>query len=228
MAKAQRATEPADGLRIEYMDLDSLKAAKRNPKRHALRKLDESVGRFGYTEPILLNEKTGRMVAGHGRREALLKRREAGEAPPAGVRVEGDAWLVPVVRGVSFKSEREAEAYLLASNRLVELGLWDDEELAAVLKDVDSFDGVGFDDDDYRRLLADLDPDKGKGKTPTEYLEGFQNAEIKQIVLLFPSEEYDAVVARLERIGRQVGLDSNTEVVLRLLDEYEARHPDAG
>jgi hypothetical protein len=52
---------------------------------------------------------------------------------------------VPVVRGWRSKNDREAAAYLIASNRLVEAGGWDDEEFAAMLEDMGGeFDGTGF------------------------------------------------------------------------------------
>lgn len=52
--------------RIELMPLGQLQVAKRNPKKHS-GDISTSVGRFGYAEPILLDERTGRIVAGHGR-----------------------------------------------------------------------------------------------------------------------------------------------------------------
>jgi len=138
------------------MPLGKLQAATRNPKRHA-KDIGRSIGRFGYVEPIVLDERTGKIVAGHGRREALMAMRKKGEAPPAGVKVEGDEWLVPVLRGWSSRSDAEAEAYLLASNKLTELGGWDDAELASMLKDLeiqDALEGVGFEDQEIAGLLG--------------------------------------------------------------------------
>lgn len=80
-------------LHLEYLPLSTLQIAPRNPKRHALDALGASVNRFGFTEPIILDERTGRLVAGHGRRETLLKMRDAGQTPPAGIRAEGGNWL---------------------------------------------------------------------------------------------------------------------------------------
>ncbi|MCA1827372.1 MAG: hypothetical protein LC689_10605, partial [Myxococcales bacterium] len=145
--------------RIEYLPLSTLSEAPRNPKRHALEPLGVSIRRFGYVEPIILDERTQRIVAGHGRRESLLKMREAGTAAPPGVRQAENDWLVPVVRGWSSKNDAEAEAYLVASNRHVELGGWDDESLAQLLQslnDAGDLVGTGFVETDIDRLLADL------------------------------------------------------------------------
>jgi DNA modification methylase len=141
--------------RLEWMSLGQLQAATRNPKQHSS-EIGTSIGRFGYVEPIVLDERTGRIVAGHGRREALLAMRLRREAPPCGVRAEGDDWLVPVLRGWASRSDAEAEAYLLASNKLTEAGGWDEQALAELLKDLDAqgaLDGVGFADDELEALI---------------------------------------------------------------------------
>ena len=65
-------------LGIEYLPLSHLQVAPRNPKRHALDQLGASIGRFGYVEPIIVDERTGRLVAGHGRRDSLLRMPELG------------------------------------------------------------------------------------------------------------------------------------------------------
>jgi DNA modification methylase len=146
--------------RIEYLPLEGLREAIRNPKQHALEPLGKSINRFGYVEPIILDERTGRIVAGHGRRESLLKMRAAGDAPPAGVRSSEGDWLVPVVRGWASKSDRDAEAYLISSNRQVELGGWNDEALAEMLQTLSAenqLEGTGYYQDDVERLLAEVD-----------------------------------------------------------------------
>lgn len=148
-------------LRIDYMPLAELLAARwpRNPKRHDLPTLSKSLARFGYVNPILLNEASGELLAGHGRIDALAERKARGEPPPDGVRVLDGEWLTPVVRGVSLPSE-EAEAYAIADNRTVELGGWDDEALAEVLRGLadapGGLDGVGFGEADLEALLASI------------------------------------------------------------------------
>jgi site-specific DNA-methyltransferase (adenine-specific) len=66
---------------------------------------------------------------------------------------------VPVLRGWASVSDVQAEAYLAASNRLVELGGWDEAELGALLADVSAVDAAlaevaGFDGAELARLLA--------------------------------------------------------------------------
>ena len=52
-----------------------LEPALQQSQAAQLDQLGGSISRFGYVEPIILDDRTGRMVAGHGRRETLLKMR---------------------------------------------------------------------------------------------------------------------------------------------------------
>ena len=134
-------------LRVEYLPLSSLKRAKRNPKKHEIDGVLGSFSRFGYVSPLILDERTGRLVAGHGRLQSLQKAKVEGKEPPGRVQVENGEWLVPVVRGVRFADDREAEAYLLADNQTTLLGGWDDSELQTILQELDADDllaGTGF------------------------------------------------------------------------------------
>jgi hypothetical protein len=129
---------------LEYVALDDLQPAQHNPKRHDLPLLDQSFQRFGYVEPIVIDERTGRMVVGHGRVEGLRRAHADGHKPPEGVDVADDGrWLVPVLRGWASENDDEADGYLLASNRLVEVGGWDLDMLADLLPTWDENEALG-------------------------------------------------------------------------------------
>ncbi|MEV8095210.1 hypothetical protein [Kitasatospora sp. NPDC085879] len=148
---------------IDYMPLDDIQPAARNPKGHDDGGLDLSVEQFDFTEPGLMDERTGRLVAGHGRYETLARRRDAGKDAPEGVVVTEDGgWTVPVVRGWASRDDAHAEAYLIASNHLTTRGGWDEAGLADMLSsleavDTDLFAATGFDHGQLDALLADLD-----------------------------------------------------------------------
>lgn len=153
--------------RLEYTPIVDLVPARQNPKRHDLAALGASIGRFGYVEPVVVDERTGRLVAGHGRLEELQALLREGRPPPPGIEVdEFGAWMVPVVRGWASTTEAEADAYLVASNRTTELGGWDDVGLAALLEDLSSTGdlvGTGYDDDSLAALLEGLSAGSGPG-----------------------------------------------------------------
>jgi ParB-like chromosome segregation protein Spo0J len=146
-------------MRLEYLPLDELVRWPRNPKDHAHDAIAESFGRFGFVEPMVLDERSGKLVAGHGRLDTLQSLKSRGDHPPAGIRALNGRWYAPVIRGIAFKDDAEAESYLLASNRLVELGGWDEKGLSAMLADLAAqqrLDGTGFDKDDVDDLLRRL------------------------------------------------------------------------
>lgn len=139
--------------------------AVRNPREHHIEALVASLRRYGFTAPIELDERTGRMVAGHGRREAVMLMWQNGEPPPAGVHIDDDGeWLVPVLRGWSSRNDTEAEAYIIASNKLTEAGGWINRTLAEMLEDVVTADAplqetLGMDFEDIDALIARIDPE---------------------------------------------------------------------
>ncbi len=154
---------------VVYMPLQEIRHAPRNPKAHDGDGIGRSIGRFGVAELPLLDERTGRLVAGHGRLDQLTAMHAEGSDPPDGIRLADDDWLIPVVRGWASRSDAEAEAYLIASNQLTIAGGWDEASLGAVLADLAEVDAslldlVGFDDDDLAALLA-TDDGPGDGDT---------------------------------------------------------------
>jgi hypothetical protein len=136
-----------NNVRIEYMEMGKLKPTPDNPKLHNEKTIHESVDRFGYVSPILIDEKSGYVIAGHGRISVLKAKKNSGNDPPKNIfKNEDGEWLIPVIRGVSFKNKKEADAFLIADNRLTELGGWDDDQLLKMLNELDDFSGIGFDE----------------------------------------------------------------------------------
>ena len=155
-------------VKIVFTKLSEIQEADRNVKDHDIGSIHESMNRFGFTSPLLLNEATGKLVAGHGRIEALKQKKHFKEGVPANIKVDDESgeWLVPVIRGVSFKNEEEAQAYLLADNRLVELGGWNTNALIEELEKLaeeSSLEGTGFDDADIQAMYEDLEKQVGEG-----------------------------------------------------------------
>lgn len=73
---------PGKPRRIDYVDIEKLPDAPTNAKRHEPSLIDQSLDRFGFVEPIVIDERTGRLVAGHGRKDELRRKRDQGDPPP--------------------------------------------------------------------------------------------------------------------------------------------------
>jgi hypothetical protein len=189
-----------DTIRVEYVDFEEVKKWPRNPKDHDLHEIRKSFNRFGFIKPVLLDEGTGQLVAGHGRLETLrLIRKNEGE-PPRGVKVSGDSWLVPVLRGVEFKDAREAEAFLLADNRLSEIGGWNKNLLDSIIGEMSEVDGmlegIGFDD-----LAVDKILEQEKLKEEVKEVREYTKVHL---LISFPPErihEVSKIMEQLEKFG---------------------------
>jgi hypothetical protein len=143
---------------LVYMPLSSLLEADRNPKLHNDEGVIASINAFGYVEPQLLDERTGKLVAGHGRLKALRTLRESGAVAPDGILAdEAGEWSAPVVRGWSSKDDREAEAVGIALNQQTIAGGFDERILSEMLHSFDDVVGhgaLGFDEDEWDAHMA--------------------------------------------------------------------------
>jgi hypothetical protein len=214
-------------MRIEYVAIDAVLKWPRNPKLHDENTLDSSIERFGYVQPLLFDETSGRLVAGHGRLDALQRRKREGKEPPARVKIsDSGAWLVPVVRGVGFANEQEAEAFLLVDNRLVELGGWDDKQLAEMLESLQSTDGIdsiGWSGKEIDRLIADTRGEVVIGTLPEQAAVVYEEGAVKQMVFYFSGDEFDSVISRMAAIMDSNKLGSHTELFMHLLNSYDGK-----
>ncbi len=206
-------------VRVEYMALGAIERWGDNPKDHDLGALSAALERFGFVNPMIMDERTGQLVAGHGRVEALRQRKAAQMEPPERVRVEGGEWYVPVIRGIEFADDNEAHAYAVADNRLVERGGWDVEQLTEVLGALAAdggLDGTGYDAADLNDLVGRFNADLGSLETPDEVSgvvgsgSGTGGAVDAEMVIRFsfgqfradlPFETYEAFTRALMKVG---------------------------
>jgi len=142
-------------LKVEYLPLDELRHHKKNAKLHHDEAMMNSIMRFDFADPVLYNQHPDAnfIVAGHGRCTALARLRDERGDPPENISVDAKGrWLVPVVK-LSLPPG-EAEAFLLAHNKIGEvgdpdLGAWDMDLLSAVVGDMQLLDtnleGLGWD-----------------------------------------------------------------------------------
>ena len=117
-------------LAIEMLPPAELRPWARNARTHSnkqLRQIADSISRFGFTNPVLIDQERA-ILAGHGRVEAakLLGMSE-----------------VPCLR-FDHMSSAEKRAYVIADNKLALNAGWDEELLASELQGLLS-DDLGFD-----------------------------------------------------------------------------------
>ena len=133
---------------ITYQSISALQPDARNPRTHSkrqIRQIADSIRAFGFTNPILVDER-GQVMAGHARLEAA-KRLGLSQ--------------VPTIR-LGDLSAAQKRAYLIADNRLAELSGWDEELLAIELQTLTTIDLdfdieiTGFETAEIDTLIAGL------------------------------------------------------------------------
>ncbi len=142
----KRSDDRTGRLEIRDRPISALKPYAGNPRTHSkkqVRQIAESLKKFGWTNPVLIDDDDG-IIAGHGRVAAakLLELKS-----------------VPTIR-LGTMTEAEKRAYIIADNRLAELAGWDEQLLAIELQfllDVEvDFDVelTGFETADIDRILG--------------------------------------------------------------------------
>ena len=113
-------------LKIEYVDIKKLRPFAGNPRRisdEGLKKLERSIGEFGFVNPVLCwrNGAVLEVIAGHQRLKA---------AEEQGIET------VPVVI-LPFDDWHQAYAYNIADNRLQDESEWDYPKLKDLIAELD-------------------------------------------------------------------------------------------
>jgi len=124
-------------VQVDIRPIKGIKTAKYNPRKisdQALESLKQSIQRFGFVDPVIVNDRTGVLVGGHQRIKA---------AKELGLEA------VPVV-GVNL-DEGEEKALNVALNKIS--GEWDLDLLKGVLEDVQAagldLSLTGFSEDEW-------------------------------------------------------------------------------
>lgn len=129
--------KPKHDIKVAYKDVSDLIPYANNSRTHTdeqISKIAASIKEFGFNNPILIDSENG-IIAGHGRLEAAKK-----------MKLD----KVPTVE-LSHLSPAERKAYIIADNRLAEIGVdWNKDLLSIELEELKSLDFdielTGFDD----------------------------------------------------------------------------------
>lgn len=204
----------AEALRPFLVPIDSLQEYAGNPRRGDVDAIAASLKRFGQVKPVILKGDRKTIVAGHH----IMK----------GARKLG--WDKIAVLPVSFETERDALAYLMADNRLSDLGSYDATQQLSILEDMETsanFEGTGFTPDDLEDLRAAMEavPTTAPVDWQGEHAEGAdtaaQRAErlavavpMKEVVMLLTMEQYETFGGHLRTLRSKYGTSGVIETIM--------------
>lgn len=190
------------------LPLNEIKANAENPrtiKREQLERLKDSIKAFPqmlYLRPLIINK--DKVILGGNMRLKALKELNYSEVP------------VIIVEDLTPEQEKE---FVLKDN--LNYGEWNWDILSTDW-DLTSISNWGLDipkwvNDDEAEPEFDEDINHN-------YLDTYINSKIKQIVLFLSAEQYEETINNLQRIMENEGLESNTEVILHLIEKYDERN----
>lgn len=192
-------------MKTEIVPIQKVHLSPSNPrviKDHKFRKLVQSIREFPEMlnmRPIVVDEEM--VVLGGNMR--LRACREAGLVE------------VPIIKASNLTEEQKKE-FVIKDNS--SFGEWD-WDLLANEWDIQDLDQWGldipasyFDDDKEPEFDKDI---------LDQQLDTYINSKIKQITLYFDNQQYEYVLGKLEAIAQAEELESNTDVIIALLEKYE-------
>jgi ParB-like chromosome segregation protein Spo0J len=199
-------------MKIETLKTTELIPYARNSRTHSefqISQIAGSIREFGFTNPVLIDA-NNTIIAGHGRVMAAHK-----------LKLE----KIPCIR-LSHLTDAQRKAYVIADNKIALNAGWDEDMLGLELADLREqdydLDLIGFDADAIESFLNPPEPEIAEvdfnGRTMQEYKTDYDESIIRQIILIYPLDEYDAVIEAMGQYAEQNGLSNNTEVVNHLLE----------
>lgn len=199
-------------MKIEQLPTADLIPYARNTRTHSPEQVAQiagSIREFGFTNPVLIDGENG-IIAGHGRVMAASKLGLA---------------KVPCIR-LAHLTETQKRAYIIADNKIALNSGWDEEMLGLELADLREADfDLGLTGFDASLIEAALNPPgpevaevEFNGTTMQERKERYGESVIRQVILIYQLDEYDAVIEAMGQYAEQHGLSNNTEVVNHLLE----------
>lgn len=196
--------QDGDYMNINMVNIDTLIPAEYNPRiklepgMPEYEKLKNSIQEFGYVEPIIVNDRTGKVIGGHQRINVL---KDLGYKEVEVVHVDLD--------------EAHEKALNVALNKIS--GNWDAEKLEDLLRDINlntdlDVEFTGFDTDELATIFGgsvelpeDLD-DYFRGLTEQEEEKKAEKNKIyihigKDIKIEISDTEYDNIKAQYKEVG---------------------------
>ena len=173
-------------MKIVNKKITEIKLAKYNPRKineDDMKKLIDSLDKFGFVDPVILNGKNNTLIGGH-QRVTAWQRMGKSEVPCVIVQLD----------------PKEEKALNIALNKIS--GDWDRNKLSVMLSELNSDNSIdvgitGFNDDELKTLIGnsgDLELILGENESDEDLdVDYVPQANIKMLQLYFSFEDYELV-----------------------------------
>lgn len=198
---------------IEQVETSKLIPYARNSRTHneaQVAQIAASIREFGFNNPVLIGFDND-IIAGHGR---VLAAQKLGLEK------------LPCLR-LDHLTDTQKRAYVIADNRIALNAGWDEEMLKLELADLKEteidLEILGFSNAElemFTQIGQEVETITNEDNVPTPKDEAgnLEDASVRQIILVYPLEEYAKIVDAMGEHAEKFGLSNNTEVVSHLLE----------
>lgn len=216
----------SDDLRASLRAIPQLRETEGNPRRGDVEAIAASLRRFGQVKPVVIDSEDHVTIrAGHHMTKAAILL----------------GWTHVAITEARFLTPSDARAFLLADNRLAELGTFDATQQLSLLEEMErngGWEGTGFTIDDAEDLRAQLSlvaetPYDGAwegGFTESQREAAERAASLaasmskKERVLMLSGDQDEEYQRCIRILQPAYGTQSYLDTVLRALAEEALRH----
>lgn len=208
--------------------INELKHYHKNPRKitdQKFEQLGESLEKYGDLGGVVVNVRTGEVIGGNQRTKFFKEHEDEVTIEKKEVKrdTQGTVALGYIVykgtkfnyREVDWDADTEARANIVA-NKVT--GFWDNEIL------LEGFDEELLLETGFESFELSFFEDKSRPKIDVDNfndtLDTYLDGEIKQVVLYMDSATYEDVLKKCKEIMEKIGVDNNTDVFMKALNEY--------
>ena len=204
-------------LKTEVVSMDTLNHDPENARQHSERQIKAiatSLKEFGQQRPLVVGP-NNIIYAGNGTFEAAKQL----------------GWNEISIIKLPFDDPVKCRAFAIADNRTSDLATWDNESLLDSLEQISGanlLEAVGYlnsEIDDLKALLEESEPIAGQegiwyGTDLRTLTEKYEGRSERQIVLIFPNQQFVWVVEKLQILREDNGMETNAEAIIQLLASH--------
>lgn len=190
---------------VEMTPIQDLKPHPKNRNKHPknqIERLAKIIEHQGWRYPIKVSKRSGFIITGHGRYMAALER----------------GWTHVPVDYQDYDSEEQEYADLVSDNAI---SSWAELDLSGINSDLGDL-GPDFDIDLLGIENFHLNvPSLEFGKSISEMRDNYAESAFRQIVFLLDIPQFEKAATRMKSLQEKWGLETNTDVFMRLIEEVQ-------
>jgi hypothetical protein len=207
---------------IESVGVEAIKPYPNNPRRGNVDLIAESLEAYGQYKPITVNRRNGEILAGNHTYRAAVKLGWS----------EIDVVYVDV-------DDKTAAKIVAMDNRTSDLGEYDKQILADLLKNVSDLAGTGYTTEEFDDLIASIQerelpklsdmPSLQVGQTGQnntymatnleDYKERYATRATRMLMADYENDVYVWLIEKLAQFRESRGIASNSDAILKLVEE---------